>query len=240
MNLYNAWASLYETFHLKKAMHYFKQKKIEHLVTTLITGETVELGAQRHKVVDLARLHRYVRKNKPFEILEFGCGQSTIIMAHALSCFSKNARLHVVEASPEWAQMVLERIPDHLKHYVKMNVSDAHVQLINNEICHVFETLPDIIPNFIYLDGPAATQVKGNHAGLTISNRAFSISADPLFYEGALKPGFHMLVDGRIHNVHFLRRNLKRKYRFKHDRINRVSSFTLLPEPGWPLPARQR
>ena len=33
---------------------------------------------------DLARLHKLVRQRKPFTILEFGSGFSTVVMAHAL------------------------------------------------------------------------------------------------------------------------------------------------------------
>jgi predicted O-methyltransferase YrrM len=33
---------------------------------------------------DLARLHKFVRQRKPFTILEFGSGFSTVVMAHAL------------------------------------------------------------------------------------------------------------------------------------------------------------
>ena len=33
---------------------------------------------------DLARLHKLVRQHKPFTILEFGSGFSTVVVAHAL------------------------------------------------------------------------------------------------------------------------------------------------------------
>lgn len=68
------------TFNLteSEAQTYLKENGCSAL---LRAGEAEEMPP---KWDDLARLYSLVRERKPFTILEFGSGFSTVVMAHAL------------------------------------------------------------------------------------------------------------------------------------------------------------
>ena len=193
-------------------------------------------------IPDLSRLYNLVRNNKPFTVLEFGIGYSTIIIAQALyenkKQFnnihnkrirnSKMFKLFSVDASQKWIDEVKKKIPDHLKDFINISRSDVEIKNINNQICHVYKEIPDINPEFIYLDGPHPLDPKEN-----INNVSFQclertpISADILLLESTLLPGTRILVDGRTNNVRFLRNNFKRNFKFKWDRYGDVTHIIL-------------
>ena len=62
--------------------------------------------------------------------------------------------------------------------------------------------IPDVAANFLYLDGPALTPAR-------------RIAIDVLDMEDKLPHDFYMVVDDRQENTAFLKRNLRRQYRFK-------------------------
>lgn len=172
------------------------------------------------------RLHKLIKKRRPKIVLEFGCGNSTLAMAEALK--SKTRLIYAVETSQEWADLTKEALPEHLKARVIFSVTPARITMHEGQLCHKFESLPDIVPNFIYLDGPDPCQVEGSIDGLSFkSGQRGAIAADPLYYESSFKKGFMMLVDGRENGFHFLKRNLKRAYKVKKDVINSVEYFWL-------------
>ena len=63
-------------------------------------------------------------------------------------------------------------------------------------------TLPDAIPDFVYLDGPDSPHFQP------------SVAVDVLDIEDKLPPKFFLIVDCRRDNVHFLRDHLKKRYKF--------------------------
>ena len=185
------------------------------------------------EILDLSRLYSLIKDNKPFTVLEFGVGYSSIIIAQALyenkKIFpkhhehlirnSKMFKLFCVDKSQKWINEAQKNIPRHLKDFIEIIQSEVEIREINNQICHVYKNLPDINPEFIYLDGPHPLDPDGN-----VNNISFQclertpISADILLLESTLLPGTRILVDGRTNNVRFLKNNLKRKFRFKWDR----------------------
>ena len=101
------------------------------------------------------------------------------------------------------------------------------------QLCHYFKVLPDIVPNFIYLDGPSPSSVKGeNHSGLSFGRDGGKIrqpvSADILLYESTAPIDFFVLIDGRYDNFRFLSRNLRGKYKIKRDLARKFSTFEYL------------
>jgi hypothetical protein len=221
-----------------RSLRYFRDAGIAPLAERRITGETAPLEELGDKISDLARLHRLVLKKRARRVLEFGSGLSTVVMADAVAKVSKatgrEGRIHAVEGSPEWAGMVRDAVPENLKPYVEVTASPVETTLVNGELCHVFRELPDVNPDFLYLDGPAREQIEGSVRGLSFSEGCPIVAADPLFYESRLYPGFMMVVDGRTANTLFLRRNLKRRYRFRRDRIHRAHTFVLKAKPDFP------
>jgi len=195
---------------------------------------------------DLVRIHRLIRKRKSFTVLEFGVGFSTLIIADALKknkadwmklekqpkirnrfqfqCFS-------VDTSQEWMDVAKERLPSELEDFVQFQHSKVKIGTHNGQICHFYENLPDIIPDFIYLDGPDPKAVEGSINGMTFQcSERTVMSGDLLLMEPILLPGTFVLVDGRTNNARFLKNNLKREYEIIWDRKGDVTTLELREE----------
>ena len=195
---------------------------------------------------DLVRLHRLIRQRKSFTVLEFGVGFSTVIIADALKknkqdweqldaipkirnrfpfkCFS-------VDTAQKWIDIAQERLPEELKDFVQFNYSKVEIGTYNSQICHYYKNLPDIVPDFIYLDGPDPQAVEGNINGMTFQCMERTVmSGDLLLMEPILLPGTFVLIDGRTNNARFLKNNLKRSYEFKWDREGDVTTIELIED----------
>lgn len=195
---------------------------------------------------DLARIYRLIRQRKPFTVLEFGIGFSTSVIAFALL---KNKtewdalevkpkvrnrhmfKLFSVDTSEKWINHTRELLLPEVKDMVEFTHSEVEIGTYNGQICHYYSTLPDIVPDFVYLDGPHPKEVKGNVNGLSFQcDERTVMSADLLLMEPTLLPGTFILVDGRTNNVRFLQNNFKRNYAFEWDRKGDVSTFELKEE----------
>lgn len=198
----------------------------------LVSGDATEISADP---LDLANLHKAVRKLRPNNLLEFGIGFSTIVLAHAVK-LNGSGKVYSVDADDRWISNLKRKLPTELAPLVEIIHSPVSVATQNNELCSLYELLPDIVPDFIYLDGPSPTDVKGSVRGLSFQPANGQIrqpvAADILLYESTLKTGATIVVDSRYMNVHFLRRNLRRSWRVKVDRLRRQSTFTLLEHTG--------
>ena len=195
---------------------------------------------------DLARIYRLIRQRKPFTVLEFGIGFSTSVIAFALlkNKFEWDAlevkpkvrnrhmfKLFSVDTSKKWIDHTRELLLPEVKDNVEFIHSEVEIGTYNGQICHFYSTLPDIVPDFVYLDGPHPKEVKGNIRGLSFQcDERTVMSADLLMMEPILLPGTFILVDGRTNNVRFLQNNFKRKYAFEWDRKGDVSTFELKEE----------
>jgi hypothetical protein len=186
---------------------------------------------------DLAFLHRAVCKKQPKVVLEFGVGFSTLVMAHALKQRHKPASaqfsmIYSVDTSVEWIQNLKQKLPDDLAAFVTISQSDVEILESNGQLCHAFQKLPNVRPDFIYLDGPDPRAVKGNVRGLEFTmhddRTRPPVSADILFYETTLRRRSLVVVDGRLHNIWFLRNNLKRQWRTNIYRDEAISVLELL------------
>lgn len=186
---------------------------------------------------DLFNLHRIVRTRQPRIVLEFGVGFSTLAIAHALH-MNGAGKVFSVDANPQWIENVRRKIPDHLRDYVELRHSDVEVAVVHNELCLRYRNLPNIVPDFVYLDGPDPRDVKGVVDGLTYTPEypqngvRQEAAADLLLYESSLKRGFFLLIDARYNNMHFLHRNLRRKYRVRWNRSHHFATFELLEHTG--------
>jgi len=195
---------------------------------------------------DLVRLHQLIRRRKSFTVLEFGVGYSTVIIADALlknkldwetlspppkirnrfqfQCFS-------VDTSEKWIAVSKERLPEALKDFVKIQYSKVEIGTHNGQLCHFYKNIPDIVPDFIYLDGPDPKDVEGSINGMSFQCAERTVmSGDLLLMEPILLPGTFILVDGRTNNVRFLKNNLKREYEINWDRIGDVTTLELREE----------
>lgn len=195
---------------------------------------------------DLIRLHRLIRKRKPFTVLEFGVGYSTIIIADALSKNKKEwnklspkpeirnrfaFNLFSVDASKRWIKETQNRLPTDLKEYVTFKYSGVSIGEHQGQLCHYYDELPDIVPDFVYMDAPDTKQVKGSLHGLSFQcDERTVMSADLLQMESTFLPGTFILVDGRTNNARFLVRNFKRNFHASWDKKDDITTFELVEE----------
>lgn len=177
---------------------------------------------------DLVQLHKLIREKHFFTILEFGIGYSTLVMADALlknqADFEKltpqppirnrfKFQLFSVDTSEYWIKKVSSELPDHLKDRIHISYSDVKIGTYQDQLCSYYQQIPDIIPDFIYLDGPNPKDVKGDIHGMSFQcDERTVMSGDLLLMETTFFPGTHILIDGRVNNVRFLERNFKRSF----------------------------
>jgi hypothetical protein len=207
---------------------------------------SAEAAPMAPEIPDLARLHRLIRERKVFTVLEFGVGYSTLVIADALEknrldwaalprapelrnrflfqCFS-------VDTSPKWLQQVADRMPAHLRTRMTFHHSTVRIGTHAGQLCHFYDNLPDIVPDFVYLDGPSPKDVEGTVNGLSFQcDERTVMSGDLLLMEPTLLPGTFVLVDGRTNNCRFLARNFRRDFKMTWDRDGDVTTFELVEE----------
>ena len=101
---------------------------------------------------DLAYLHRAIRKRKSRHVLEFGVGNSTITMLHALALNHKerpnkpHGELHTVDASQRWLDNTRQKVPQEVQEFIHLNCSTPRIAVHNCELCHFHDELPNIVP----------------------------------------------------------------------------------------------
>ena len=177
---------------------------------------------------DLIRLHYLITSRKVTTILEFGVGASTSVFDDALSenkkLYSEYVRnnlrrenafeCHSVDNQKKWIDISKQKYKTKNTFY---HFSKCRMSMFNNRICSLYDKLPNICPDFIYLDGPNQDSVLGDVKG--ISTRALDrlpMAADILCIEHFLLPGTLIVVDGRTANARFLRVNLQRNWKYSY------------------------
>jgi hypothetical protein len=193
---------------------------------------------------DLIRLHYLIISRKVTTILEIGVGKSTIVLDHALEqnklnysdFVTKNLRrsnpfeCHSVDNNEEWievAKSTNQNVKNVTYHYCSCNVST-----FNDRICTLYENLPNICPDFIYLDAPDQFSPIGNVRGISTNHPdRLPMSADILAIEHFLLPGTLIVVDGRTANARFLKTNLQRNWSYYHSESYDQHFFELKESP---------
>jgi len=178
---------------------------------------------------DLIRLHYLVTSRKVTTILEFGVGQSSIVFDHALeenklkyADFVKdNLRrsnifeCHTVDNNEQWLEEVKLNNPS-LKN-VFFNHCPCRMTTFNDRICTMYDNLPNVSPDFIYLDAPDQFTPIGDVRGISTNHPdRLPMAADILAFEHFLLPGTLIAVDGRTANARFLKVNLQRNWSYSY------------------------
>jgi len=189
---------------------------------------------------DLDRIYTIIRNGPNIRTaLEFGAGYSTFVIAKALQenaiDFQKRVdagekinedtvtikthfgfRCYTVEQDRAWLRKIRDARPEDMDN-VSLFSSDCYAGTFNGQLCSYYDNLPNIIPDFIYLDAPDSYYTAGKVNGLSFNSCLSTVerdamSADILLMEPSLFPGAVILVDGRMLNTTFLINNLKRNW----------------------------
>lgn len=194
---------------------------------------------------DLCRLHYLTLTRKPINVLEFGSGFSTLIFANAMEILSEHfqhfAQKHFradklfhtfsIEEEQRFLDVTKQRLSLQQQEHVSLSRSSVELIQHDNRFATVYSKLPDISPDFIYLDGPSLFGTTSEINGFSMTNQCrMPMSADILRVEFFLEPGTLILVDGRTANARFLRAYLKRDWAYMHDPIGDIHYFELQEE----------
>jgi hypothetical protein len=177
---------------------------------------------------DLIRLHYLITSRKVTTILEFGVGKSTKVFDHALGLnkelhgkfVATNLRranpfeCHSIDNSRKWLRSVQKQ---YKTSFIKFHYSKCETQKFNGRICTMYSKIPNVCPDFIYLDGPDQFSPIGEIRGIsTRSIDRLPMSADLLAIEHFLLPGTLIVVGGRSANARFLKSNFQRNWEYQY------------------------
>lgn len=193
---------------------------------------------------DLIRLHYLIRQRKVTTILEFGVGKSTVVFNHALNENKKDFGIFIDENLRRTNPFECHSVDNNISYIntVKENYaglssvyfhhSKVRMALVNNRICSLYDFIPNVCPDFIYLDAPDQFSVLGDVNGIhsRIADR-LPMSADILLIEYYLLPGTLIVVDVRTANARFLLNNLQRKWSYTWIKEYDQHFFELIEEP---------
>lgn len=201
---------------------------------------------------DLSTLYRLVLAKKPGLVLEYGSGCSTVVIAAALQALEKSghsATMVSIESNPHWRDHTAGKLGPDLSRFVDLRYMLPATEISWGEVrprrrqfiwypgdprplrlgvlTLAYPELENVVPDFIYLDGPAPDDAQGYRA--TSGRSLPAIVTDPLKMEARLRPGCTILVDGRQPNSMFLAGNFRRMWRATPDAGQNNTVFELLP-----------
>ena len=102
----------------------------------------------------------------------------------------------------------------------------------NDRVCTFYNNLPNICPDFIYIDAPDQFSVGGDIRGISTRHEdRLPMSADILSIEHFLLPGTLIVIDGRTANARFLEKNLQRNWEYFHSEEFDQHFFELKEKP---------
>jgi len=195
------------------------------------------------EIDDLCRLHYLIISRKVTTILEFGVGKSTFIFndaiiknktkyKHYTSQYlrrSNSFECHSVDNSKAWIKKI--RLKNNLAN-VNLFYSGVKIGTFNDRICTFYNKIPNVCPDFIYLDAPDQFSASGSVRGVRANHAdRVPMSGDVLTLEHFLLPGTLLVVDGRTANVRFLKKNLQRDWMYCYSKDFDQHFFELSEDP---------
>ena len=241
----------------KNIISFFKKKKINSLFLNnpngyIGTNNTKTKILLSPNLKDLYFIYKLISLSKRITSLEFGCGFSSEIIASALlenkekyHKIIKNLRRpfpfqnHVLDASKKYIKITKKR-SSYLKNLI-FYYSECKITKFNGRYTLQYKNLPQLSPDFIYLDGPSLYNVKKNKLfNFNVQQQdLFPISSDILLIEYYLIPGTIILIDGRGANAQFLKDHFIRKWSYKYYSNFDMHLFCLKADALGPINKKQ-
>jgi hypothetical protein len=152
----------------------------------------------------------HLRRNNPFEV-------------------------HAVDADAYFIEKTQLLLPKHLREIVHFHHSEVSVVNVDGHVATYYEQLPNISPDFIYLDGPDQFVASGDVRGISTKHPdRMPMSADILAFEHFLTPGTLIIIDGRTANARYLIANLQRRWVHNHNEKSDIHTLELQESPLGP------
>jgi hypothetical protein len=167
---------------------------------------------------DLLNIYELVRRRKPKVVIEFGSGCSTLMFARALADMKAagegEGHLYSIETSEHFKAYTESYFPVELKPFVDIIHSGIEFGEMGGKSVLWHKTIPDVVPNLVYLDGPDYQDFSSN----------VETQADGVLLEAKAPDDYAILVDLRWKTFEFTRANLKHHYKVT---VNSVDSWEL-------------
>lgn len=179
-------------------------------------------------LADLYLLYNIIYLNNRINVLEYGCGSSSIVILKALNDIKikKKSRhydrlkdpynLTIMDDNKFFLKLAKKKIikSKYYKDNVNFHYSKCIMTKFNNNYATEYASHALVNPDFIYLDGPSHVNIKGKVNNFTVNHtEMMPMLSDILKYENFLTPGTIILTDGRAANVRFLMNNFKRNWK---------------------------
>ena len=91
-----------------------------------------------------------------------------------------DGKLFSVDGNDKWLNNILNLIPKNFLEYSSFLYSKPKISSYNNQIISFHENLPDVSPNFIYLDGPSHRDVEGDIKNIMFKENKLKITKESL------------------------------------------------------------
>lgn len=212
-------------FHLDLGMEISLMDKIDKKTVKgtfdSVTDSNIPLLAE---IDDLIRLHYLIISRKVTTVLEFGGGKSSIAIDNALQfnkinlgdVVKKDLRrsnpfeCHSIDNNENWIEITKN---SHDFKNVTFHHCPCSLDTFNSRVCTYYHGIPNISPDFIYLDGPDQSSPTGSVRGFNTNHPdRVPMAADILAIEHFLLPGTLIAIDGRTANARFLKTNFQRNW----------------------------
>ena len=195
---------------------------------------------------DLSRLHSIITIAKSLNVLEFGSGHSTKVMADALLKNKNNYgkkinlirrsnpfKVYSIESEKKYMSLTKSVLPKKLKKHT--SIFHSNTQLINykDHLCGCYSKLPQICPDLIYIDGPSPYSYRNSkNFFFNLSHPdTTNVTCDLLRIEHFLLPATIVIFDGMTNNARFNYRLLERDWLVHEDTINDYTIMILNENP---------
>lgn len=114
---------------------------------------TVDSPSTGANFSDYWLLYSHIRKTKPREVLEFGPGITTLVIAQALS-ENGCGRVTAMEDLEEYRNALDKIIPDRLRPYIDLRLSPARTVHWGPVRGKAYGEIPERDYEFVWIDGP--------------------------------------------------------------------------------------
>lgn len=195
---------------------------------------------------DLSRLHAVITYFNVINVIELGSGLSTNVIGDALRINSEKLQKKIakvrrrdpfisysVECDAKYIELTRDLISKKNMKHVKIHHTNAIVSKYRDSLAGMHKSLPQVCPDFIYIDGPSPYSYENSgDFNLNVSHPDITnITCDLLTIENFLLPGTIVIFDGMTNNSRFNSRNLERSWLIHEDIVNDYTILILDEEP---------